>query len=51
MDKDKIKNLLENAYNLISTIPVTGDGVERMAVARQKLRQAFQLLDKEESDG
>ena len=50
MDKDKIKKLLENAYNLISTVPVTGDGVERMAVARQNLREAFKLME-EETDG
>lgn len=50
MDKDKIEKLMENAYNLISTVPVTGDGVERMAVARQNLREAFQLM-KEETDG
>lgn len=49
MDKEKIKKLMENAYNLISTVPATGDAVERMAVARQNLREAFKLM--EEKDG
>lgn len=51
MDKDKIKKLMENSYNLISTFPVTGDNAERMAVARQSLREAFKLIDEEETDG
>lgn len=58
MDKDKIKNLLENAYNLISTLPVSGDSVERLAVARQNLRAAWKELEapepelkQEDSDG
>lgn len=58
MDKDKIKKLLENAYNLISTLPVSGDSVERLAVARQNLRAAWKGLEapepelkQEESDG
>lgn len=58
MDKDKIKKLLENAYNLISTLPVSGDSVERLAVARQNLRAAWKELEapgpelkQEDSDG
>lgn len=56
MDKDKIKKLLENAYNLISTLPVSGDAVERLAAARQDLRAAWKELEapepeQEENDG
>ena len=51
MDKKKIKNLMESAYNLISTFPVSGDNAERMAIARQSLREAFKLIDEEETDG
>ena len=51
MDKDKIKKLMETAYNLISTLPVSGDIAENMAVARQSLREAFKLIDEEEADG
>lgn len=51
MDKEKIKKLMESAYNLISTFPVSGDNAERMAIARQSLREAFKLIDEEETDG
>lgn len=51
MDKEKIKKLMENAYNLISTFPVSGDNAEKMAIARQSLREAFRLIDEEETDG
>lgn len=51
MDNEKIKKLMDSAYNLLSTVPVTGDAVERMAVARQQLRQAYKLLDAAEQEG
>lgn len=56
MDKPKIKKLMESAYNLISTLPVSGDAVERMAAARQQMRAAWQELEapepeQEENDG
>ena len=47
---DKVKKLMDSAYKLLSTVPVTGDAVERMAAARQQLRQAYQLLDAEEQE-
>ena len=50
MDKTKIKKLMESTYNLISTLPVSGDAVERMAAARQQLRQAYQLLEAAEQE-
>lgn len=50
MDKERIKKLMENAYNLISAVPVNGDNAERMAVARKNLREAFKLME-EETDG
>lgn len=50
MDNDKVKQLMDSAYKLLSTVPVTGDAVERMAAARQQLRQAYQLLDTAEQE-
>lgn len=45
MNKENLKKLLESAYNLISTLPVSGDAVERMATARQQLRAAWKELE------
>lgn len=45
MDKENLKKLLESAYNLISTLPVSGDAVERLAAARQQLRAAWKELE------
>lgn len=50
MDKVKIKKLMESVYNLISTVPVSGDAVERMAAARQQLRAAWQDLEAPEPE-
>ena len=50
MDNEKVKRLMDSAYKLLSTVPVTGDAVERMAAARQQLRQAYQLLDAAEQE-
>ena len=42
---------LDHAFNMISCISVRGDDIERMADAREALRRAFKLTErnKEES--
>lgn len=46
---------LDQAFALVSAIPVSGDGVELMAAAREHLRKAFKLAEpekeKESKDG
>ncbi len=44
---------LDRAFACLSAIPVSGDGVEIMAAAREHLRKAFQLAEpvKEEDNG
>ena len=44
---DEIMKDLETTFNLISTIPVSGNAVEAMAEARARLRHAFAELKKE----
>lgn len=41
---EKLKNHLDAAYLWLSKIPVSGDAVDAMAMARQELRAAFKLL-------
>lgn len=48
---EEIKKSLEQAYNIISTIPVAGDNVDRMTAARAELRRAFKLLAEAKKDG
>lgn len=55
---ERIIKHLEQAYEMISRIPVSGDNVERMAHARQELCLAFREADEilkaqaqEECDG
>ena len=43
----EIKQHLEEAFQLISSIPVKGDAVDVMAVVRNNLRTAYLLLDKQ----
>jgi hypothetical protein len=43
-----VKNLLDEAFKLISTIPVSQDNVEVMAAAKAKLRAAYAELNKQE---
>lgn len=49
----ELKKHLDQAYMWLSKIPVSGEDVDHMAMARQELRAAFQLAEireKEESD-
>ena len=48
---DKAIKHLEEAFRLISNIPVAGDNVEIMAAAKNELRAAFRDLKEENSDG
>lgn len=41
---DKVKKHLDSAYYWLSKIPVTGESVDWMAMARQELREAFRAL-------
>ena len=41
----EIQQHLEEAFRLISSIPVKGDFIDIMAVARNNLRTAYRLLD------
>lgn len=49
----KLQEELDKAFKFVSAIPVSGDGVELMAAAREHLRNAFKLADseKEEANG
>ena len=49
---NNLKNHLDQAYLWISKIPVSGEAVDAMAMARQDLREAFRLANeqKEETD-
>lgn len=41
----EVKKQLEEAFQIISTIPVAGDHVEGMAAAKAKLRAAYLLVE------
>lgn len=52
----EIKESLNQAYAILSTIPVAGDNVDKMTAARAELRRAFSMLEKldekkEDTDG
>lgn len=51
---DEILKDLDTAYRAISSIPVTGDAVDSMAVARARLRKVYtelkRIMDEEEKD-
>lgn len=48
MNKEQLKKKLDSAYLWLSRIPVSGEAVDAMAMARQELRAAFQLLNETE---
>jgi hypothetical protein len=43
---EEIMNSINTAFKAISSIPVTGDSVDAMAVARAQLRKAYADLEK-----
>lgn len=46
-----LQKVLDRVFNLLSTIPVYGDGVELMASARENLRRAYRMAGQEQEDG
>ena len=52
MNKDEIKQNLDRAYKLISSIAVKDLDVDAMFAAKQALRRAYELIEKEgDADG
>ena len=51
MEGTNINKHLDNAYKWLSKIPVSGASVDYMAMARQELREAFNLLLADAPDG
>ena len=45
-----IQKALKSAFDALSAIPVSGDGVELMAVARASLKAAFRLAGAGEAE-
>lgn len=41
---------LDQAFKLMSAVPVSGDGVDVMAAAREHLRTAYQMAAQEEEE-
>ena len=48
---DEIMKELNAVYQTVSSIPVTGDAVDAMAVARAKLRKIYSELEKKKEGG
>lgn len=46
---EELKKALETAFTAVSSISVQGDDVERMAIARENLRNAYRFV-KEKSE-
>jgi hypothetical protein len=50
MDKKELLNEINSAFIMISRIPVTGDSVDAMAVARAKLRKVYEAIEQMEEE-
>lgn len=46
----EIRQHIDKAYGYLSKIPVNGDFVEPMALARQELREAYALAEPREKE-
>ena len=46
----EIRQKIDNAYGYLAKIPVNGDFVEPMALARQELREAYALAEAREKE-
>lgn len=46
----EIRQKIDKAYGYLSKIPVNGDFVEPMALARQELREAYALAESREKE-
>lgn len=44
------KKLLDEAFAILSAIPVSGDSVELMAAAKAKLKRAYQAIGTPEKE-
>lgn len=49
-EKTEMQKLLDHAFLFVSDILVRGDDVEKMAEARETLRRAYKLTEKEEGE-
>ena len=47
---NELKNHLDQAYMWLSKIPVSGEAVDAMAMARQELREAFRLANEQKEE-
>lgn len=47
---ETLKNEIAEAFKQISSIPVSGEAVDMLAMAREHLRRAYKLCGEEESD-
>lgn len=45
---NNLQKALDQAFKALSAIPVCGDNVELMAIARESLRTAYRLAGREE---
>lgn len=43
-----IQKHIDTAFKMLSAIAVSGDNVERMALAKEQLREAYKLLEDSE---
>lgn len=50
MNTTKIKKHLDTAYSRLCMIPVSGDAVDQMYIAKQLLRDAYKELEKTEPE-
>lgn len=46
-EQTELQKAIDQAFACVSAIPVSGDGVEIMAAAREHLRNAFKLAQPE----
>lgn len=53
MEKTELQKELDTAFNLLSAIPVNGDGVDIMFSAKEHLRLAYKIAadESEKEDG
>ena len=47
---NELQNKINEAYELISAVSVSGDNVELIAAAKESLRQAYKRAETEEGD-
>lgn len=46
----EIRQHIDKAYGYLAKIPVNGDFVEPMALARQELREAYAMMEAKEKE-